>query len=76
MTDRKTYKWTGTDDAQRADAATIAFEADRLQAVGSSTTPDYALSWHLTAGAEWITQEHTSVCARIRLGPEPQTFPR
>lgn len=57
MKDRKTYKWTGTDDAQRIDAATIAFEADQLQAVGSSTTPDYALSWQLTTGGEWITQE-------------------
>ncbi|MCG2623457.1 putative glycolipid-binding domain-containing protein [Arthrobacter sp. I2-34] len=52
--------WLGEDDPTRADTATINLEPERLTAHGASRASDYAASWSLSTGENWIT-EHVTV---------------
>ncbi len=48
--------WTGP-DPERIDVAHLRLDADRLSAHGTSTTADYALTFHLRTDPRWITRQ-------------------
>jgi hypothetical protein len=57
MTQRtRIVHWVGEDDPDRLDAATIRLGDDRLSAIGTSRTAEYATSWSLLTGPHWITE--------------------
>jgi hypothetical protein len=48
-------EWTGDEDPERLEAATITLGADRLDALGVTRTTDYVASWSLETGPDWVT---------------------
>ena len=55
MTGNRLLAWVGP-DPERIDAAHVVLGPDRLSAHGSSTTPEYALTYRLLTGPDWVTQ--------------------
>lgn len=54
--------WQDPAEPNRLDAATVQLGADALDAVGTSRTAEYAASWRLESGADWVTRTlHVSV---------------
>ena len=49
-------EWVGDDDPERLEAATITLAPDRLDALGTSRTTDYATAWSLETGPDWVTE--------------------
>lgn len=49
-------RWTGVDDPDRIDVASVTFAADSLAAHGTSTTTRYSAAWSLETGADWRTE--------------------
>ena len=47
--------WIGPEPV-RLDVASVNFDGDQLRAHGSSTTEDYALTYRLATGPQWITR--------------------
>lgn len=77
---RRRLLWWRGPDPDRVDAASVDLLTDRLTALGSSTTADYALSYRLETSAGWITTR-VEVDARgsawersIRLGRDGDTW--
>ncbi|EMY34078.1 hypothetical protein D477_011536 [Arthrobacter crystallopoietes BAB-32] len=52
----RTHAWLGQDDPRRADTATINLQPERLTAHGAARTAEYAASWALRCGEDWITE--------------------
>lgn len=48
-------EWIGDEDPERVEAAVITLAPGRLDALGTSRTTDYVMSWALETGADWIT---------------------
>ena len=55
MTGNRLLAWVGP-DPERIDVAHVVLGPDRLSAHGSSTTPEYALTYRLVTGPGWVTQ--------------------
>jgi uncharacterized protein len=55
MTGNRLLAWSGP-DPERIDVAHLVLGPDRLSAHGSSTTPEYALTYRLVTGPAWVTQ--------------------
>lgn len=49
-------EWVGDEDPERLEAVTVTMAPDRLDALGVSRTTDYATSWSLETGPEWVTR--------------------
>lgn len=49
--------WRGIDDPDRLDTAAVRIGSDQIQAVGTSRTAEYATSWRLETGPDWVTRE-------------------
>jgi hypothetical protein len=48
--------WVGEDDPDRLDASTIRLGDDRLSAIGTTRTAEFATSWSLLTGPDWVTE--------------------
>jgi uncharacterized protein len=55
MTGNRLLAWVGP-DPERIDVAHVVLAPDRLSAHGSSTAPEYALTYRLVTGPGWVTQ--------------------
>jgi uncharacterized protein len=55
MTGSRLLAWAGP-DPERIDVAHVVLGPDRLAAHGSSTTPEFALTYWLVTGPGWVTQ--------------------
>lgn len=55
MNGEQIYGWHGPAPA-RVDAAAVRLHADRLEAHGTSTTPDYVTEYRLATGPAWVTR--------------------
>lgn len=48
-------EWVGDEDPERLEAAVVTFAPDRLDALGTSRTTDYVVSWELETSSGWTT---------------------
>ena len=48
-------EWVGDEDPERLEAAVITLAPDRLDALGTSRTTDYVVSWELETAGDWVT---------------------
>jgi hypothetical protein len=55
MTGNRLLAWVGP-DPERIDVAHVVLGPDRLSAHGSSTAPEYALTYRFDTGPGWVTQ--------------------